>query len=278
MHNVRYAIPVLATLHSELSLTILPAGTQAHALPFENAIRFCDVSYAYPGKSSEALNDIRLTIRRGTTVGFIGGSGAGKSTLVDVLLGLLPPIGGRVEVDGFNIALDIRAWQRNVGYVPQSIFLIDDSLRRNIAFGIPENDVDDAAVWRAIRAAQLEDYIAELPEGLETVVGERGVRISGGQLQRIGIARALYHDPPVLLLDEATSSLDGVTERGVMQAVRDLHGHKTIVIVAHRVTTLQDCDWIFRLERGCLVGEGNFDAMIGSAPSPERPGRVELPS
>jgi ABC-type multidrug transport system fused ATPase/permease subunit len=165
-----------------------------------------------------------------------------------------------------------------VGYVPQSIFLIDDSLRRNIAFGIPEKDIDDAAVRRAIRAAQLEDYIAELPEGLETVVGERGVRISGGQLQRIGIARALYHDPPVLLMDEATSSLDSVTERGVMQAVRDLHGRKTIVIVAHRVTTLQDCDWIFRLERGCLVGEGNFDAMIGSAASPGRPERVELPS
>ena len=262
LHNLRYGRPVLASLHKELSLPTLSKHERAPALPFEVGIRLVELSYTYAGATTQALNAIRLTIRRGTTVGFIGGSGAGKSTLVDVLLGLLPPDHGRVEVDESDIGNDLRGWQRNIGYVPQSIFLIDDSLRRNIAFGVPEDSVDDTAVWRAICAAQLEEYVKELPEGLNTFVGERGVRISGGQLQRIGIARALYNDPPVLVLDEATSSLDGLTERGVMQAVNNLHGRKTIIIVAHRVSTLQDCDWIFRLERGCLVAEGDFDTMI----------------
>ena len=188
-------------------------------------------------------------------VGFIGTSGAGKSTLVDILLGLLTPDTGEVRVDGKDIQANLRNWQDQIGYVPQSIFLTDDTLRRNVAFGLADEQIDDAAVQRAIRAAQLEEFVAGLPDGLETLVGERGIRLSGGQRQRIGIARALYHDPAVLVLDEATSALDTDTELGVMQAVTALQGNKTILIVAHRLSTVEHCDRLYRLEQGMVVAE-----------------------
>jgi ABC-type multidrug transport system fused ATPase/permease subunit len=267
LHSMRYGQPVVATLYDELHLPLAREATATQPTPFERDVKLANVTYRYPGSNVAALKQVDLTIRHGTTVGFIGGSGAGKSTLVDVLLGLLPPDSGSVEVDGVDIAPNRRGWQRNIGYVPQSIFLTDDSLRRNIAFGIAEERIDDRAVARAVRAAQLEEYIATLPEGLATMVGERGVRLSGGQLQRVGIARALYHDPDVLVLDEATSSLDAPTERGVMHSVGALHGRKTIVIVAHRLSTLADCDWVYRLEGGELVAQGDVEKMIGSAVS-----------
>jgi ABC-type multidrug transport system fused ATPase/permease subunit len=188
-------------------------------------------------------------------VGFVGPSGSGKSTLVDVVLGLLTPDAGQVQVDGIDIRKNLRAWQDQIGYVPQSIYLTDDTLRRNVAFGLPDGEIDEAAVWRAIRAAQLEEFVAGLPTGLDTLVGERGIRLSGGQRQRIGIARALYHDPAVLVLDEATSALDTATERGVMQAVNALQGSKTILIVAHRLSTVAQCHRLFRLELGRIAGE-----------------------
>jgi ABC-type multidrug transport system fused ATPase/permease subunit len=162
---------------------------------------------------------------------------------------------GQVLVDGDDIQKNLRAWQDQIGYVPQSIYLTDDTLRRNVAFGLPDREIDDAAVQRAIRAAQLEDFVAGLPKDLETIVGERGVRLSGGQRQRIGIARALYHDPAVLVLDEATSALDTSTERGVMEAVTALRGNKTILIVAHRLSTVANCDRLYRLEQGKIVAE-----------------------
>lgn len=262
--NVRYALPVISTLHEELQLPGQPIVTNAPRVKFAEHIRFNGVCYTHPGAARPALNDINLSIAHGATVGFIGDSGAGKSTLVDVLLGLLTPDAGQVEVDGRDVAGNRRGWQQNIGYVPQSIFLTDDSLRRNIAFGVPAQDIDAGAVQRAIEAAQLDEFIATLPAGLDTMVGERGVRLSGGQLQRVGIARALYHDPPVLVLDEATSSLDALTERGVMEAVGALHGSKTIVIVAHRLSTLADCDWVYRLSGGRLVDEGDVTSMIGA--------------
>jgi ATP-binding cassette, subfamily B, bacterial PglK len=265
-HNVHYALPVLSTLYRELSLPGAGVdGQQARVAPIalQHSIRMTGVVFTYPGASSPALSFIDLTIARGTTVGFIGGSGAGKSTLVNVLLGLLPPDSGLVEVDGADIAQCLRSWQGTVGYVPQTIFLTDDSLRRNIAFGIPAERIDEAAVRSALSSAQLDEFVASLPQGLDTAVGERGVRVSGGQLQRIGIARALYHNPSVLILDEATSSLDALTERGVMRAVGALHGQKTIIIVAHRSSTLQDCDRIFKLEAGRLVAQGDAGTMIG---------------
>jgi ABC-type multidrug transport system fused ATPase/permease subunit len=189
-------------------------------------------------------------------VGIIGPSGSGKSTLIDVLLGMLVPAQGQVTVDGEDIHENLRRWQDQIGYVPQAIFLTDDTLRRNVAFGIADEEIDDAAVDRALAAAQLEEFIASLPEGKQTMVGERGVRLSGGQRQRIGIARALYHDPSVLVLDEATSALDTATEQEVMQAVTALHGTKTIVIIAHRLTTVAGCDRLYRLQEGSVVAEG----------------------
>jgi ABC-type multidrug transport system fused ATPase/permease subunit len=265
-HHVQYALPALSTLYNELAPAadgVVSRQPPPAPMALQHSIRMTGVTFTYPGAPNPALSQVELTIAPGTTVGFIGGSGAGKSTLVNVLLGLLPPDSGRVEVDGVDIAAQPRSWQRNIGYVPQTIFLTDDSLRRNIAFGIPADRIDEAAVMRAVSAAQLEEFVGSLPEGLATSVGERGVRVSGGQLQRIGIARALYHNPSVLVLDEATSSLDTLTERGVMRAVGALHGQKTIIIVAHRVSTLQDCDRIFKLEEGRLVAQGDARSMIG---------------
>ena len=267
-HHVQYALPALSALYDEFSpadVAVAPHG-EVTPLTLQHSIRLTDVTFAYPGAAAPALSRIELTIACGTMVGFIGGSGAGKTTLVNVLLGLLPPDSGRVEVDGADIAPQLRSWQRTIGYVPQAIFLIDDSLRQNIAFGIPADRIDEVAVLSAVSAVQLEEFVASLPEGLDTPVGERGVRLSGGQLQRIGIARALYHNPSVLVLDEATSSLDTQTERSVMRAVDALHGEKTIIIVAHRLSTLQDCDRVFRLEEGRLVAEGDAGSMIGSTP------------
>jgi ABC-type multidrug transport system fused ATPase/permease subunit len=169
-----------------------------------------------------------------------------------------------VLVDGTDIGTNLRGWQDQIGYVPQSIFLTDDSLRRNIAFGIVDERIDEASVLAAVRAAQLDELVASLPDGLNTLVGERGVRLSGGQRQRIGIARALYHDPAVLVLDEATSALDTATERGVMDAVNALHGNKTIIIVAHRLTTVAHCDKLYRLDRGRLVSEGVYEEVVNA--------------
>ncbi len=256
---VRHSLPVVDVLYDELRapVTSVPAPRAEASQPFRSALVLDDVYFWYPNTTAAALAGVSLHVNCGETVGLIGESGAGKSTLVDVFLGLLTPGRGTICVDDRNIQDDLRAWQDNIGYVPQTVFLTDDTLRRNIAFGVADGDIDDAEVWRAAGLAQIERFIRELPEGLETQVGERGVRLSGGQLQRIGIARALYHNPDVLVLDEATSSLDTVTERGVMEAVRALHGQKTVIIVAHRLSTVEQCDRLYRLEAGHIVDEGS---------------------
>jgi ABC-type multidrug transport system fused ATPase/permease subunit len=199
-------------------------------------------------------------------VGIVGGTGAGKTTAVDVLLGLLRPQQGALVVDGVEVTDDkVRSWQKSVGYVPQQIFLTDDTVAANIAFGVPPKAIDMAAVERAARIAEMHDFVTrELPDGYATTLGERGVRLSGGQRQRIGIARALYHDPDVLVLDEATSALDNLTERAVMDAVHNLGGKKTIVMIAHRLSTVRDCDRIFLLEQGRVVAQGSYDALVES--------------
>ena len=254
VQSMRYVLPVINMLDVELQLTA-PEEAIAYGpvTRFRKELELYHVNYTYPGASERALKDISLTIQCGESVGIIGPSGAGKSTLVDVLLGLLAPDAGEVRVDGKDIRDNLRNWQDQIGYVPQSIFLTDDTLRRNVAFGLPNEQIDDAAVLRAIRAAQLEEFVDSLPAGLETFVGERGVRLSGGQRQRIGIARALYPDPAVLVLDEATSSLDVATDHEVMLAVRALQSAKTVLIVAHRLSTVAHCNRLFRLERGQLV-------------------------
>ncbi len=264
MQSVRYTLPVIDTLYSELCLLDTAKLPQrGEPLLFKNALTINKVSFRYPDAEAKTLQNISLAIPHGASVGFIGGSGAGKSTLVDIILGLLTPESGVVHVDGIDIQTQLRDWQDKIGYVPQSIFLTDDSLRRNVAFGLPNDQIDEAAVWRALRAAQLEQFVRDLPEGIDSLVGERGIRLSGGQRQRIGIARALYHDPSVLVLDEATSSLDTDTERGIINAVRALQGEKTIIIVAHRLSTVEHCNHLFRLERGQVVEEGETAIMLG---------------
>jgi ABC-type multidrug transport system fused ATPase/permease subunit len=213
------------------------------------------------------LSNINLKIVSGEAVGFVGQSGSGKSTLIDLMLGLLEPQSGSVLINGQEISQVKTAWQKTIGYIPQTIFLMDDSLRRNIAIGIADKEVDEVAIVEALKSAQLEEFVASLPEGLDTVVGERGVRLSGGQRQRIGIARALYHRPSVLVLDEATSSLDTETEHGVMKAVQALQGDKTVIIVAHRLSTVEYCDRLYRLDAGRIVDEGTFGEVMNRSQS-----------
>lgn len=267
IQNLRYTLPVIDHLYdeSQLESSASMQGSSTNRTAFDSELRLCDISFRYPSASSEALSGVSMTIRKGELVGFIGSSGSGKSTLVDLILGLLTPDAGKIEIDSREIHRDLRAWQDQIGYVPQSIYLTDDTLRRNVAFGLADDEIDNLAVHRAINAAQLSEFVSSLPEGLETLVGERGVRLSGGQRQRIGIARALYHDPSVLVLDEATSALDNATETGVMEAVTALKGSKTMIVVAHRLSTVEKCDRLYKMERGVVVAEGAPDVVLNAA-------------
>jgi ABC-type multidrug transport system fused ATPase/permease subunit len=266
MQALRYGIPAINHIHDDLKLAIPEVVENkeetAGDIFLQGEVELDNISYNYPATTASALVEVSMSIEKGESVGFIGPSGSGKSTLVDLILGLLTPDSGQVKVDGQNIQDNLRLWQDQIGYVPQAIFLTDDTLRRNIAFGLAEDQIDDSAVMRAIKAAQLEEFVAGLPDKLESMVGERGVRLSGGQRQRIGIARALYHDPGILVLDEATSSLDTETELEVMQTVTELHGSKTVIIVAHRLSTVENCDRLYRLDQGRLVEVGTPSTMI----------------
>lgn len=232
----------------------------------EPVIEFRQVFYSYPEAERRALSDINLTIHPFSTVGIVGPTGSGKTTLVDVLLGLLSPEEGQLVVGGVPVdASNIRSWQDKIGYVPQQIFLTDNTVAGNIAFGIDEGDIDQVAVEKAARIANLHDFImSELPEGYQTRIGEKGVRLSGGQRQRIGIARALYHDPSVLILDEATSALDNLTERAVMEAVNRLSKKKTIILIAHRLSTVQACDEIVLMEAGRVSATGRYEELVAN--------------
>jgi len=257
MQSLKYGHSILETISNDLLLS--PSSFLQSTQQLSNSIsqiELKNVSFGYEGIQRETIKNVSLTIGNGQSVGFIGASGAGKSTLIDLVLGLLEPTDGQILVNGGNISNDIRLWQRNIGYVPQSIFLTDDTLRSNIAFGLTKELIDHDAVMTALAAAQLGEFVEELPDGLDTMVGERGIRLSGGQRQRIGIARALYHNPSLLVLDEATSSLDLETESGVMEAVEELHGQKTIIIVAHRLSTVSKCDNLALIENGELVAFG----------------------
>jgi ABC-type multidrug transport system fused ATPase/permease subunit len=261
--SLRYYEPSIDAVYTELAHEAVEPSPAGPVIEFSQAIVLSGVSYRYPGAATNALNGVTLRLAKGRSLGIIGGSGAGKSTLVDVLLGLLIPDAGTVTVDGNDTRHNLRSWQDQIGYVPQSIYLTDDTVAANVAFGVPAQEIDMTAVRRALDAAQLLEFVSGLPMGLDTCVGDRGVRLSGGQRQRIGIARALYHDPPILVLDEATSALDTETERGVMAAVNELHGAKTLVIVAHRLSTVADCDELIRLEGGRIVREGSFAQVTG---------------
>lgn len=258
----RAALEEVCRDHAEVQRNVSerPSGPPPAPLPLTDRIELSGVRYAYPLADRLAVDGLDLTIKANTTVGIVGGTGAGKTTAVDLILGLLSPDEGQLLIDGTPITRENRrAWQRTIGYVPQQIFLTDESVRSNIAFGVPREEIDDAAMERAARIAELHDFVMEnLPEGYDTMVGERGVRLSGGQRQRIGISRALYHDPNVLILDEATSALDNLTERAVMDAVHNLGHAKTIIMIAHRLTTVKDCDVILMLEHGKVIAAGSY--------------------
>ena len=253
---------IIASVYQDFLLDSPDSLTVKSNTKFASQLELMDVSFQYPTAATASLQNVSLVVKRGEAVGFVGPSGAGKSTLVDVILGLFAPTSGVVKVDGQDVQQNLRNWQNQIGYVPQAIYLTDDTLRRNVAFGLNDENIDDNLVRDAIRLAQLEEFVATLPEKLDTVVGERGVRLSGGQRQRIGIARALYHNPSVLVLDEATSSLDTPTEHGVMQAVQALQGSKTVLIVAHRLSTVEYCDRLYKIENARITEEGTFDEVV----------------
>ncbi len=230
--------------------------------PFSSKIVFENVSYRYPQGSAEAIQEINLEIPKGAVIGLVGPSGAGKTTIADIILGLLKPHTGRVMADHQDIFEHVRRWQMNVGYIPQFIHLNDDTIRRNIAFGLQDEDIDDMKINQALSAAHLESLIREIPKGLDTIVGERGIRFSGGQRQRIGIARALYNNPQVLIMDEATSALDNITEKSVIESIELLRGDRTIIMIAHRLTTVRNCDVIYLVNEGRILEKGSYDDLM----------------
>ncbi len=261
VNNIRYSLPAVESLYNEFEYIKSQSAIVKTQAKFADKIEMRNLTFSYANTPAPSLRDVNIVVRKGETVGFIGPSGAGKSTLVDVVLGLLPPSSGELLVDGVNLHEQNMEWQSTIGYVAQSIYLTDDTIRRNVAFGIAEHEIDESALERALKSAQLWDFVDGLPEKTQTIVGERGIRVSGGQRQRIGIARALYHEPQVLVLDEATSSLDIETETEVMSAIRALHGFKTILIVAHRLSTVQHCDRVYKIEDATIVGEGTLEEL-----------------
>ncbi|MBP3604378.1 MAG: ABC transporter ATP-binding protein [Lachnospiraceae bacterium] len=224
-------------------------------LDIRKEIELKDITYKYPGTDVLIFDHADMNIPIGKSVGIVGTSGSGKTTVVDIMLGLLKLQSGEILADGIEVREHYASWLKNIGYIPQTIFMIDSSIRKNVAFGYADEDIDDEKVWRALKEAQLDEFVRGLPEGLDTGIGERGIRISGGQRQRIGIARALYEDPEVLVLDEATSALDNDTEAAIMDSINRLHGKKTLVIIAHRLQTIEKCDMVYRIESGKATRE-----------------------
>lgn len=221
-------------------------------LPVTKEVTLRDITYHYPNSDKLIFNHANISFPIGKSIGVVGTSGAGKTTIIDILLGLLNLQSGQVLADGVDIREHYREWLCNVGYIPQMIFLLDADIRKNVAFGVDEEDIDDERVWYALKEAQLDEFVKKQPEGVHTGIGERGIRLSGGQRQRIGIARALYNDPEVLILDEATSALDNDTEAAIMDSINRLHGRKTLIIIAHRLQTIEKCDMVFRVENGTI--------------------------
>jgi ATP-binding cassette subfamily C protein len=264
LNEIRGRAAPIRALYSDYRLfTGHAQADAAHDEPiaFRATLSLEGVSYTYPDTAAPALRGVTLTIRRGETLAVFGPTGAGKSTLIDLVVGLLPPSSGRVAVDGVDLTGRAAAWRRHVGYVPQAIVLLDDSLRRNVALGIPPHEIDAQRLAAAVRIAQLDGFVASLPEGLDTRVGERGVRLSGGERQRVGIARALYHDPDVVVLDEATAALDAATETALTDALRALHGRKTVLLISHRLATVRACDRIALVSGGALLDCGTPDEL-----------------
>lgn len=259
--EIAYATPSLNFVYENLQqgmktdamLAERKANSRKEKLKLDDKIELNHISFHYPDSDKNIFTDAHMVVPRGKSVGIMGSSGAGKSTIVDILLGLLHAQEGQITCDGVDIFKNYESWLAQIGYIPQSIYLIDESIRENIAFGIDADKIDEKRIWEVLEEAQLKEFIEELPEGLDTTIGDRGIRLSGGQRQRIGIARALYHNPEILVFDEATSALDNETEAAVMEAVNSFHGKKTMVIIAHRLNTIEKCDIIYKVENEKIV-------------------------
>jgi len=265
--SIKYNLPALDIIINDLSGSdcVRELFKNDNQLTFYDQIRVDKLCFKYPGTKSNTINELNFSIKENTTVGLVGSTGSGKTTLVDILLGLLVPDSGDITIDGVKITpQNIVAWQENIGYVPQSIYLSDDSIEKNIAFAVPDNEIDVNKVKEAAKLANIDGFIEELPESYQTYVGERGVRLSGGQRQRIGIARALYNNPKVLIMDEATSALDGITERVIMEAINKLSHTMTIIMIAHRLTTVKECDQIIMMQQGEIIGCGIYNDLVAS--------------
>jgi ATP-binding cassette, subfamily B, bacterial PglK len=269
--NMKSWIEVLSAVHESLeharaSSPPTTAENVDEALNW-NKLRLEGLAFGYPAGGDRVLRNINLVIKRAGSYAFVGPSGAGKSTIVDIILGLLAPTEGQILIDGIPLPeVGLRRWQKRIGYVPQTPLITDNSLKANVAFGVPEPKIDEAKVWACLKLANLDDVVTELPQGLDTPLGDRGHRFSGGQRQRVAIARALYNDPEILVLDEATSALDTVSERAIRDAMQNLHGRVTVISIAHRFSTIEDCDHIFLLEDGALVAEGTYHALVDKNP------------
>ena len=264
INDLKFSTAPLADIYADMvtSESLPPRERGSNRLPFTDELRLTGVTYTYEGAHQPALRDLDLVVRPGEQIGICGPTGGGKTTLADLMTGLLEPTSGAITVDGVEMSGHIRSWQRNLGVVPQMVFLLDDTLRRNIALGLRDDQIDEEALNRAVDLAQLREFVSSLPEGLETTVGERGVRVSGGQRQRVAIARALYQDPSVLVFDEGTSALDNATEAEIMTSIERLRGDHTIVLIAHRLSTVANSDRVFFVEEGRITGEGSYDELI----------------
>lgn len=259
--DISYFRPCLDYVYENMNINEISKKTNQTLLPVDetktmqlrNRIELKDIVYAYPNTDTLIFDHADMEIPYGKSIGIMGPSGAGKSTIVDILLGLLKVHEGQILCDGDNVFDNYPAWLAQIGYIPQSIYLVDEPIRNNIAFGIADDEIDDNRIWQVLEEAQLKEFIQTLPEGLDTAIGDRGVRLSGGQRQRLGIARALYHNPEILVFDEATSALDNETEAAVMEAINSFHGKKTMVIIAHRLNTIEKCDIIYRVEGGKIT-------------------------
>lgn len=260
---IAYSEPALDKLVENMDMIDNDAGIKENdnrnetkkVFTFEKEIRLTSVTYAYPDTEKKILENANMIIPIGKSIGIVGMSGAGKTTAIDILLGLLEPESGKILIDGVDIQENYKQWLSHIGYIPQMIFMLDDTIRANVAFGYKEQEDNDENIWKALEEAQLSEFVRGLPEGLNTRIGERGIRLSGGQRQRIGIARALYPDPDILIFDEATSALDNETEADIMESIEGLHGKKTLIIIAHRLTTIEGCDMVYRVLDGSFVRE-----------------------
>ena len=256
--NIAYFEPALDFIYENVNtkglseenvlITHNPTEEYVPALSFKDTIKLNDITFAYPNTDKNIFTHADMTVPIGASVGVVGASGAGKSTIVDIMLGLLEVKSGEILCDGIDAIEHYPEWLSHIGYIPQTIYMLDDSIRRNIAFGVDDSDIEDDRVWAVLKEAQMMDFVKDLPDGLDAQIGERGVRISGGQRQRLGIARALYHNPQILIFDEATSALDNDTETAIMDAIDSLHGQKTMVIIAHRLRTIENCDIIYEVK------------------------------